>query len=224
MISRLWRLSPKFKFRSALPGSMQSAIMKRYNGSSAGPCLKNIRKRRDGSSSLPATRPASSAAPTLKRSILLLGLIREDKNLTNRFFPKANASIRQYSQRDRRARTVIREKVSTSVDLPFLRRKQAGPELLRPRNPIGSVTSTSAPNTCCWDCCGKTRSVAAEILRERGLRLSMVREELGRGASEKTTRQAVPREPLSLAEFSRDLTEAAAGRCPGSADRQRNGD
>ena len=53
------------------------------------------------------------------------------------------------------------------------------------------------------------RSVAAEILRERGLRLSMIREELGRGASEKHN-QARPKEALSLAEFSRDLTEAAS--------------
>ena len=49
---------------------------------------------------------------------LLLGLIREDKNLTNRFFPKANASIDSI-RKEIEGRTMIREKVSTSVDLPF---------------------------------------------------------------------------------------------------------
>ena len=53
------------------------------------------------------------------------------------------------------------------------------------------------------------KSVAAEILRERGLRLAIIREELSRGASEKHP-QNRSKEPLSLAEFSRDLTEAAA--------------
>ena len=40
-------------------------------------------------------------SPYIETEHLLLGLIREDKNLTNRFFPKANASIRQHSKGDR---------------------------------------------------------------------------------------------------------------------------
>jgi ATP-dependent Clp protease ATP-binding subunit ClpC len=52
------------------------------------------------------------------------------------------------------------------------------------------------------------KSVAAEILREHGFRTRMIREELGRGAPEKHVPSRA-KEPLSLVEFSRDLTEAA---------------
>ena len=57
-------------------------------------------------------------SPFIETEHLLLGLIREDKNLTTRFFPKANASIDSI-RKEIEGRTVIREKVSTSVDLPF---------------------------------------------------------------------------------------------------------
>src|SRR5438034_7593023 len=48
----------------------------------------------------------------------------------------------------------------------------------------------------------------AEILMERGLRLSTLREELARTSGEKTA--ARPKETSLLAEFSRDLTQAAS--------------
>src|SRR5436853_156381 len=49
---------------------------------------------------------------------------------------------------------------------------------------------------------------AAEILHERGLRLSTIREELARSQSEKAP-SSRPKESSLLAEFSRDLTQAA---------------
>src|SRR5207248_3054621 len=49
---------------------------------------------------------------------------------------------------------------------------------------------------------------AAEILHERGLRLSTIREELARTSQEKSQPQR-QRESSLLAEFSRDLTQAA---------------
>src|SRR6185295_7298841 len=49
---------------------------------------------------------------------------------------------------------------------------------------------------------------AAEILHERGLRLSAIREELQRSQSEKLLSNR-PKESSLLAEFSRDLTQAA---------------
>src|SRR2546428_9726065 len=49
----------------------------------------------------------------------------------------------------------------------------------------------------------------AEILMERGLRLSTLREELARTSGEKTA-AARPKETSLLAEFSRDLTQAAS--------------
>src|SRR5260370_29723045 len=49
----------------------------------------------------------------------------------------------------------------------------------------------------------------AEILMERGLRLSTLREELARTSGEKTA-AARPKETSLPAEFSRDLTQAAS--------------
>ena len=52
------------------------------------------------------------------------------------------------------------------------------------------------------------RSVAASILMEKGMRLATVREDIVQLLNEKTTLTRVKETPL-LAEFSRDLTEAA---------------
>ncbi len=145
-------------------------------------------------------------SPSIETEHLLLGLIREDKNLTNRFFPKANASIDSI-RKEIEGRTMIREKVSTSVDLPF------SDESKRALNAAAEESERLSHKHIGTEhmllgLLREEKSVAAEILRERGLRLGMVREELSRGASEKHA-QNRSKEPLSLVEFSRDLTEAA---------------
>ena len=146
-------------------------------------------------------------SPSIETEHLLLGLIREDKNLTNRFFPKANASIDSI-RKEIEGRTAIRERVSTSVDLPFsdeskrvLNAAAEESERLSHRH-IGTEHMLLG-------LLREERSVAAEILRERGLRLSMIRDELVRGSPERHS-PGRAKEQLSLAEFSRDLTEAAA--------------
>ncbi len=138
---------------------------------------------------------------------LLLGLIREDKALTNRFFPKANASIDSI-RKEIEGRSTIRDKVSTSVELPF------SDECKRALNAAADESERLAHKHIGTEhmllgLLREEKSVAAEILRERGLRLSIIREELGRGTPERHS-QGRAKEPLSLAEFSRDLTEAAA--------------
>src|SRR5262249_53827349 len=54
---------------------------------------------------------------TIETEHLLLGLIREDKNLTNRFVAQSSAAegIRAAVEQ----RSTIHEKVSTSIDLPL---------------------------------------------------------------------------------------------------------
>ncbi len=146
-------------------------------------------------------------SPFIETEHLLLGLIREDKNLTNRFFPKANASIDSI-RKEIEGRTMIREKVSTSVDLPF------SDESKRALNAAAEESERLSHKHIGTEhmllgLLREEKSVAAEILRERGLRLSGVREELGRGAPDKPN-SSRSKEPLSLVEFSRDLTEAAA--------------
>jgi len=139
---------------------------------------------------------------------MLLGLLREDKALTHRFLVSVGSveSIRKQIE----AHAATREKVfvSTSVDLPLsneskrvlayaaeeaerLAHKHIGTEhlflgLLREENCFG-----------------------AELLHERGVKLSAVREELTRVPHQTApSSSAHPSRPL--AEVSRDLAKAAA--------------
>src|ERR1700681_2171725 len=49
---------------------------------------------------------------------LLLGLIREGKGLTSRIFARSHLSLESI-RKEIEGRTIFREKVSTSVDIPF---------------------------------------------------------------------------------------------------------
>src|SRR5207245_473850 len=141
-------------------------------------------------------------SPYIETEHLLLGLLREDKALTNRFL-RSHASIESI-RKQIEGRTTIREKVSTSVDIPLsqeckrvlayaaeeaerLSHKHIGTEHLL----LGLLR--------------EDKSSAAEILHERGLRLPVLREELSRAPSEKTA----SKEGSFLSEFGRDLTQAA---------------
>src|SRR6202453_4942606 len=144
-------------------------------------------------------------SPYIETEHLLLGLLREDKALANRFL-RSHAAIESI-RKQIEAHTTIREKVSTSVDLPLsheckrvlaygaeeaerLNHKHIGTEHLL----LGLLR--------------EEKCFAAEILHERGLRLSTIREELQRSQSEKVQTNR-PKESSLLAEFSRDLTQAA---------------
>jgi ATP-dependent Clp protease ATP-binding subunit ClpC len=145
-------------------------------------------------------------SPSIETEHLLLGLIREDKNLTARFIPKANANI-QDIRKEIEGRTLIRDKVSTSVDLPF------SEECKRALNSAAEESERLSHKHIGTEhillgLLREEKSVAAEILREHGFRARLIREELSRGSVDKHA-QSRPKEPLSLVEFSRDLTEAA---------------
>jgi ATP-dependent Clp protease ATP-binding subunit ClpC len=154
-------------------------------------------------------------SPYIETEHLLLGLLREDKALTNRFL-RSHASVESIRKQIEQ-RTIVREKVSTSVDLPLsneckrvlayaaeeaerLSHKHIGTEHLL----LGLLR--------------EEKCFAAEILTERGLRLAAIREELQRttqekpaaasGGSSKQRGGAQPEQSM-LAEFSRDLTQAA---------------
>src|SRR6266513_300791 len=146
-------------------------------------------------------------SPYIETEHLLLGLLREDKALTNRFL-RSHASVESI-RKQIEGHTTIREKVSTSVDLPLsneckrvlayaaeeaerLSHKHIGTEHLL----LGLLR--------------EEKCFAAEILHERGLRLGTIREELSRTSQEKAQpSQRSNREASLLAEFSRDLTQAA---------------
>ena len=147
-------------------------------------------------------------SPYIETEHLLLGLLREDKALTNRFL-RSHASVESI-RKQIEGHTTIREKVSTSVDLPLsneckrvlayaaeeaerLSHKHIGTEHLL----LGLLR--------------EEKCFAAEILHERGLKLVAIREELGRRATQEKapTSQQRSRESSLLTEFSRDLTQAA---------------
>jgi ATP-dependent Clp protease ATP-binding subunit ClpC len=147
-------------------------------------------------------------APAIEPEHLLLGLMREDKTLTGRFFPRAQISI-EAIRKEIEGRTLLREKISTSVELPLapetkrvlayaheesdrLQHRHIGTEHLL----LGLLR--------------EERSMAAEILYERGLRLNAVRDEIAR-QSGADSRSAQKKDTPHLVEFSRDLTDDAAG-------------
>jgi len=145
-------------------------------------------------------------SPSIETEHLLLGLMREDKSLTNRFL-RSHSSIESI-RKEIEGRTLIREKVSTSIDLPLsaeckriLAFAAEESERLRHRH-IGTehlLLGILREDKC----------VAAEILHDRGLRLNVIREELSKAQSDKPSSARSKETPL-LAEFSRDLTQLAA--------------
>ena len=137
---------------------------------------------------------------------VLLGLLREDKALASRFFPHSE-TILETVRKQVEGRTVVREKVSTSVELPLSDESKrvltyAGEEADRLMcNYIGTEHILLG-------LLREERAVAAEILYENGLRLLPVRQELS-GQSNERLPTSKSKESLLLMEFSRDLTEAA---------------
>ena len=137
---------------------------------------------------------------------LLLGLIREGKGLTSRIFARSHLSLESI-RKEIEGRTVFREKVSTSVEIPFSTETkrvlqysaEEADRLLH--NYIGTEHLLLG-------ILREDRSLGASILTERGMRLNTVREDIVQLLNEKTTLTRVKETPL-LAEFSRDLTEWA---------------
>ncbi|HTB98966.1 MAG TPA: Clp protease N-terminal domain-containing protein [Terracidiphilus sp.] len=137
---------------------------------------------------------------------LLLGLLREDKAMTNRFF-RSHSSV-ESMRREIESHTTIREKVSTSVDLPLsdeskrvlayaaeeaekLDHKHIGTEHLL----LGLLREEN--------------TVAAKLLASRGLQLDKVREEFARFTPEPPQRHAPGPKAVSETGMLKDLTALA---------------
>src|SRR5437588_1056690 len=146
-------------------------------------------------------------APAIEPEHLLLGVLREDREVVRRFFPRASVNI-EAIRKEIEGRTLLREKISTSVELPLapetkrvlayaheesdrLQHRHIGTEHLL----LGLLR--------------EDRSMAAELLYERGLRLNAVRDEIARqtGAD---ARASAKKDTPHLVEFSRDLTDDAS--------------
>ena len=123
-------------------------------------------------------------SPYIESEHLLLGIVREDKALTNRFLRSEVASIRKQVE----TQTTTREKTSTSVDLPLSNESKrvlayAGEEAERlAHKHIGTEHLLLG-------LLREEKCFAAQILVERGVPLSQVREELARQPHEATQGQ-----------------------------------
>ncbi|MBI1746541.1 MAG: ATP-dependent Clp protease ATP-binding subunit [Acidobacteria bacterium] len=145
-------------------------------------------------------------SPNIETEHILLGLLREDKNLPNKFLPRSTLSL-DTVRKDVEGRTPSREKVATSIDLPFSNESK---RVLNFADEEAERLSHRYIGTehVLLGLLREEKSIAGEILREKGLRLSVVREELSRANYDKHV-PGKNKEPLLVTEFSRDLTEAA---------------
>ena len=137
---------------------------------------------------------------------LLLGLIREGKGLTSRIFARSHLSLESI-RKDIEGRTVFREKVSTSVEIPFSADTKRVLQYAAEEADRLLHTYIGTEHLL-LGILREERSVAASILYEKGMRLANVREDIVQLLNEKTA-PARPKETPLLAEFSRDLTDAA---------------
>src|SRR5215510_12821209 len=114
---------------------------------------------------------------TIETEHLLLGLIREDKNLTNRFL--RNHSSIESIRKEIEGRTTIRQRVSTAIELPLsneckriLAYAAEEAERLMHRH--------IATEHLLLGILREEKCVAAQILQHYGLSVKPIREELAR--------------------------------------------
>ncbi len=138
---------------------------------------------------------------------LLLGLIREGKGLTSRIFARSEVALDSV-RKEIEGRTVLREKVSTSVDIPFATETRRALQFAAEEADRLLHTYIGTEHLL-LGILREDRSLAASILMEKGLRLDHVREDVVSLLNEKSAAAPRPKEAPLLAEFSRDLTEAA---------------
>jgi ATP-dependent Clp protease ATP-binding subunit ClpC len=141
-------------------------------------------------------------SPYIESEHLLLGIVREDKALSNRFLRSEVASIRKQVE----SQTTTREKTSTSVDLPLSNESKrvlayAGEEAERlAHKHIGTEHLLLG-------LLREEKCFAAQILVERGVRLSEVREELARHPHEGAEGQKRPSVHDEFSSYISDLVD-----------------
>jgi hypothetical protein len=149
---------------------------------------------------------SSFGQPYIEAEHLLLGILREDKALTNRFFQQ-HASVEAIRKQIER-NTTIGEKISSSVDLPLSNESKrvlsyaAEEAEMLSSHEIGIEHLLLA-------LLREEKCFAATILRERGLELPAIREELQRMTQEDNRLHAEAGGLRKLAPSSNDHQVAA---------------
>ena len=142
---------------------------------------------------------------------ILLGLMREDKTMSTRFFPFRTGLTVDAIRREVESRIVLRDKMPQSAELhlaPETKRilALAREESERLRN------RTIGTEHLLLGIMREENSIAAEILAAQGLRLQAIREEISRQTGLPTffNGESAKKETPHLQEFTRDLTSDAA--------------
>ncbi|HQU82279.1 MAG TPA: ATP-dependent Clp protease ATP-binding subunit [Pyrinomonadaceae bacterium] len=145
---------------------------------------------------------------------ILLGLMREDKTISARFFPFRHSLTVDAVRREVEERIVLRERIPQSAELHLAPETK---KILFFANDESKLLKTRhiGPEHLLLGIVRQEKSIAAEILFSYGLRVQDVREEIGRqngvpsflNATKETSKTP------NLFEFTRDLTaEAAQGK------------
>ncbi len=114
-------------------------------------------------------------SPMIETEFLLLGLLREDKAIANRFLP-SNDSIASIRLRIR-AVTPVRPKISTSVDLPLSHESQRA--LAYSTEEAEKLKHVYiGPRHLLLGLLREENSLAANLLHERGLSITSVRKDI----------------------------------------------
>jgi ATP-dependent Clp protease ATP-binding subunit ClpC len=146
-------------------------------------------------------------AHSIQTEHVLLGLIREGKGLTQRLLNRGSVKMDEM-RRQVEGRCRYGDQVSTTVEMPL------SPEVKRvlalaqdEAEQLGhSYTGTEH---LLLGLLREDTATAAEVLRENGLTLQFLREEIVRLLAEKSQPQARAKETPLLAEYCRDLTDLA---------------
>jgi ATP-dependent Clp protease ATP-binding subunit ClpC len=143
---------------------------------------------------------------TIETEHLLLGLIREGNGITSRIFNRCKITFEEI-RKEIESRIILKEKISSTIEPPpspdvdkvltfaaeeaeHLNHKYIGTEHIL----LGILRLENC--------------VAAEILRQKGMKLTVIRSEISNILNEKTSGKV--KEAPTLYEFCRDLTDAAA--------------
>lgn len=146
---------------------------------------------------------------------ILLGLMREDKTLSARFFPFRNLLTVDSVRRDVEERIAVRDRIPQSSELHL---SPATKQILFYANEESRLLKNRhiGPEHLLLGIVREEKSVAAEILFGYGLRLNDVRDEMARQSGIPGVLSSTSKENSKtpgLHEFTRDLTiEAAEGR------------
>ncbi|HEU0172939.1 MAG TPA: Clp protease N-terminal domain-containing protein [Blastocatellia bacterium] len=142
---------------------------------------------------------------------ILLGIIREDRKLSARFFKQTNTSVESI-RREIEGRATVRGRISTEIDLPLsdgakraLSFAAEESELLGNRH-IGTEHLLLG-------LLREENSIAAEVLYARGLRLSDIRQDLARQVHVETVTQKSPLDASGVADRDDQWVEELSEAC-----------